>query len=47
MLIRKEIHILVRLRACLGKYVVKLIESYDDISIHFVKNNQNNIFYKP
>ena len=46
MLIKKEIHILVKLRACLGEGVVKLIESYDDFSIYFMKNNQNDIFYK-
>ena len=46
MLIKKEIHILVKLRAYSGKDEVKLIESYDDVFIHFMKNNQNNIFYK-
>ena len=46
MLIKKEIHILVKLRECFGKDVVKLIESYDDVSIHIMKNNQNDIFYK-
>ena len=46
MLIRKEIHILLKLGISPDKDVIKLIESYDDFLIHFVKNNQNNILYK-
>ena len=46
MLIKKEIHILLKLDAIPDKNVVKLIVSYDDVFIHFVKNNQNNIYYK-
>ena len=46
MLIKKEIHILLKLGVSPDKDVIKLMESYDDVFIHFVKNNQNNIFYK-
>jgi len=46
MLIRKEIHILLKLDVSLDKDVINHIESYDDFLIHFVKNNQNNIKYK-
>ena len=46
MSIKEEIHILLKLGASPDKGVVKLIESYDDVFIHFMKNNQNNIFYK-
>jgi len=46
MLIKKEIYILLKLGASPDKDVIKLMESYDDVFIHFVKNNQNNIFYK-
>ena len=37
MLIKKEIHILLKLGASPDKDVIKLMESYDDVFIHFVK----------
>ena len=46
MLIKKEIHILLRLGASSDKDLIKLMESYDNFLIHFVKDNQNNILYK-
>ena len=43
MLIKKEIHILLKLGVSPDKDLITLIESYDDFLIHFVKNYQNNI----
>ena len=46
MLIKKEIHILLKLGVGSDKDLIKLIEFHDDFLIYFVKNNQNNIHYK-
>ena len=46
MLIKKEIRILLKFSLRPDKDVIKFIASNDDFLIHFVKNNQNNIFYK-
>jgi|TARA_B100000959_G_C14393677_1_gene383290 hypothetical protein len=46
MLIKKEIHILLKLGTSPDKDVFKLMGFYDDVFIDFVKNNQNNILYK-
>ena len=46
MLIKKKIHVLLKLDAYPEKDIVKLIELYQDAHIRFVKNYQNNIFYK-
>ncbi|SVD58700.1 uncharacterized protein METZ01_LOCUS411554, partial [marine metagenome] len=41
MLIKKEIHIFLKLGASPDKDVIKYMEFYDGVFIHFVKNNQN------
>ena len=46
MLLKKEIHILLKLGVSPDKDVIELMESYADVFIYFVKNNQNNILYK-
>ena len=46
MLIKKAINILLQLGATPDIDAVKLIELYQDAHIRFVKNYQNNIFYK-
>ncbi len=46
MLIKKEIRILLKFGVSPDKDVIKLMEFYDDVFIHFVKNNQNSIFYR-
>ena len=46
MLIKKKIHILLKLDAYPDKDVVKLIELFQDTHICFVKNYPNNIVCK-
>ena len=46
MLIKKKIHILLKLDAYPYMDIVKLIESFQDAHIRFVKNYPNNIFCK-